>query len=378
MPTMRPPSAQTQTRRGFTLVELMVAVLVGSIVLVGVYTIYSVSVRGYRVQDQAVQAIGQLRTAMHQLKSDLRSAAFNAPAQSEVETWVRVVGAPPLAAVAIDVDPQTPVAHAGVNTAIAPQRLRLLGDYDSHRVWTTVRIEGTIVTLQWNPEHGGQAEFERIFNSERFLRIEMYGEARQEQYIPIASTKWDVNAPQVTVASQVLDVKGYGAGHEVTVASYIRYRLVRDTRRNDASVKYDLIRERLDTQGQPIAGSWLVVAENIVDMQFYDLCFNITAPELGTMRQTPVDLRCYPNLAAVPEAYSLAPDDDNQSHLLRSVTVKIAARTPYEDPEVPFAPRPTIDQPLNAFEVDPETEGAARVFEGAATVFLTSVQARRQ
>ena len=73
---------------GFTLVELMVTILVGSIVIAGVYSIYTESMRGYRVQNHALEGLGQLRMAVRQLRADLRSAGFNSPAQSNQENWV--------------------------------------------------------------------------------------------------------------------------------------------------------------------------------------------------------------------------------------------------------------------------------------------------
>ncbi len=62
----------------------------------------------------------------------------------------------------------------------------------------------------------------------------------------------------------------------------------------------------------------------------------------------------------------------------RSLTFKRAVRAPYEDSVVTFAPRPEVDGPLRAYELDPNLIGAARVVETAATVFLTGIQARRQ
>ena len=62
----------SHSRRGFTLLELMVSVLVGAIVIMGVYSIYGVATRGYRIQDQALQAMSNLRTGLHQLRADLR------------------------------------------------------------------------------------------------------------------------------------------------------------------------------------------------------------------------------------------------------------------------------------------------------------------
>lgn len=368
-------------RRGFTLLELMIAVLIGSIVIMGVYTVYSVSVRGYRMQDQTLEALGNLRLGVQQLKSDLRSAAYNAPAQSDEEPWVTAVGmADPLTAVAITEDTRKPVANDTANQYIAPQMLRLLGDYESHTIYKTVLILGSVVTLEWP---GGTAQdFARVFNSTNMLRIEMYGQARQEQVHEIVSASFNGGLnPTVTLAQPVQGILGFGSGHEATVVSYIQYRLEQDKFRGGTdSVKFDLVREKLDATGSELTPRQFVkVAEYVVDLQFYDICLNVTTPQLGTMIQRPVAIQCYPTMAALTAAgFSLNPDNSNQSHLLRSIKFKLATRTAFEDPDKPMIARTNLDDPLVAFELDPNLRGAAKVFEAAGTVFMTSIQARRQ
>ena len=371
------------TPRGFTLVELMITVLVSAIVMMGVFSIYNVSMRGYRVQDQAIQALAQMRAAGQQLRFDMRSAAFQAPANSDAELWVNAYGTTALTAVAIDSDPgppDPPVHLSETNQNIAPQRIRLLGDYAGQgKTWKTSRIVGNEVFIWWLPEHGGKVEFERIFDPNHILRLD-WKEKTWEQYYVISSATWaGVGAnSKVTLTQPVQGTMGMEDGHEVSIASFYNYRLQRDTRRNNESSKYDLIREELDPAGNPIAGTWLVVAEYVVDLQVYDLCFNQTNPDPQTMTQIPINLICFPNLAAAQTGgFDLSPTGQNDTHLLRSLTVKLAARTPFEDEDVPFMERSTVNEPLRAFELDTTVFGAARVFETAFTVFMTSIQARR-
>jgi prepilin-type N-terminal cleavage/methylation domain-containing protein len=366
--------------QGFTLIELMIAVLVGAVVIMALYAMYSISVRSYRVQDQALEAMSQLRAGTTQLRADLRSAAFNAPSQSEKEPWVFVLGGASLYAVVVDVDPDVPVANIGENDNIVPQRITLTGDFDSHQLFQATMIAGQAVTLQWGPENGGKVDFDRIFVNSNQLRIETYGAARQEQYIPIVSANFNggVN-PTITVQDSVQNVNGFGSGSEVSVVSTIRYRLELDTRRNADSVKYDLIREKISPMGQAVKGSWLVVAEYVVDLQFFDLCFNESTPVVGTMEQLPIALVCYPTLEELSSSpHSLDNNSNNTAHQLRSVSVKLSTRTAFEDQDVSFASRDTINEPLRTYELDPSLAGAARVYEAPFTVFMTSIQARRQ
>ena len=117
----------------------------------------------------------------------------------------------------------------------------------------------------------------------------------------------------------------------------------------------------------------------MVDLQFYDLCVNTAGVEAGTMKQVPVNIACFQNLAGLQGAgRSLAADGTNESHRLRGITVKLAARASHEEESLLFAPRTAVDVPLRAYDLDPAVQGAARVFEMAGTVALISIQARRQ
>ncbi len=366
-------------RRGFTLIELMVTVLVGSIVIAGVYMMYTTSARGYRAQNHALDAIGQIRMGLKQIKADLRSAGFNAPAQSLQEAWVSVPSGDVLSAIAIDVDPTSPVIEPSQNTNIAPQRLRILGDFWSQRSYVVELVGGAVVTLRWDVAVDGEVEeFDRIFVTGRLLRLEAYGSARTEEFIAITDSAFNAGLnPTVTVAQAPGTISGLGTGTEASVLGYVQYSL-KDTG-STSGLKLDLVREELDITGAAVPNTGLVVAENIVDLQFYDLCMNTAAIEAGTMRQVPVSLACFQNLAGLQAAgRSLAADGTNQSELLRGVTVKMASRASHEEEDLLFAQRDTIDEPLRAYDLAPDVPGAARVFEMASAVALISVQARRQ
>ncbi|MEZ4266279.1 MAG: prepilin-type N-terminal cleavage/methylation domain-containing protein [Myxococcota bacterium] len=375
--------------RGFTLLELMIAVLVGTIVSAGIYLMYSQSTRGYRVQNQTLDALGQLRTAGRQIRADLRSAGFNSPVQSAIEAWVVPPAGQTLTAVMVATDPDTPVALPTPNANIAPQQIRILGDFWSQRTYTAQDINGTNVQIEWDPTprsaggDGDEDDFNRIFQPNRMLRIEGYGVARREEIIEIASATWNGGGADVlqtvTLNNAVATVGGFGSGSEISVIGYRRYRLVNDVRRDTSSLKYDLVREDLDPTGAVVDGSALILAENIVDLQVYDFCLNVTAPDPGTMQQVPVQIQCFATLADLEASgRTLDTTATNASHLLRSMTVKVSARTPFEDESVPFAPRGDVDEPLRAFELDENAPGSARVFEVGIMTALTSIQARRQ
>jgi type IV pilus assembly protein PilW len=63
--------------RGFTLVEILVALAVSGIVLSGIYSTYQSQQRSYILQEEIAQVQQNLRAAMYLLTRELRMAGFN-------------------------------------------------------------------------------------------------------------------------------------------------------------------------------------------------------------------------------------------------------------------------------------------------------------
>ena len=123
----------------------------------------------------------------------------------------------------------------------------------------------------------------------------------------------------------------------------------------------------------------LDLQKDLHPLQVFDLCFNESEPAAGTMEQLPISLVCYPTLEKLSSSFhSLENTSSNTAHQLRSMSVKLATRTIFEDQDIMFAPRDSINEPLRTYELDPSLAGAARVYEAPFTVFMTSIQARRQ
>ncbi|MBV5327055.1 MAG: prepilin-type N-terminal cleavage/methylation domain-containing protein [Chlorobium sp.] len=68
---------QKGNERGFTLVELMIAVAVGGIVMAAVMTSFLSQHRSYLAQDEVVEMQQNARVAMDMLTRDIRSAGFD-------------------------------------------------------------------------------------------------------------------------------------------------------------------------------------------------------------------------------------------------------------------------------------------------------------
>jgi len=63
--------------RGFTLVEILVALVVSSIVLSGIYSTYQTQQRSYVLQGEIARMQQNLRAAMYLISRELRMAGFN-------------------------------------------------------------------------------------------------------------------------------------------------------------------------------------------------------------------------------------------------------------------------------------------------------------
>jgi prepilin-type N-terminal cleavage/methylation domain-containing protein len=64
-------------KRGVTLIELLVALVIGGIVVAGIYRVFIAQSKAYTVQDQVVEVQQNIRSAMEILLRDLRMAGYN-------------------------------------------------------------------------------------------------------------------------------------------------------------------------------------------------------------------------------------------------------------------------------------------------------------
>jgi type IV pilus assembly protein PilW len=67
-------------RKGITLIELLVALVIGGIIIAAIYRVFLAQSRAYVVQDQVVEVQQNVRSGMEILLRDLRMAGFNGDA----------------------------------------------------------------------------------------------------------------------------------------------------------------------------------------------------------------------------------------------------------------------------------------------------------
>jgi len=64
-------------RRGITLIELLVALVICGLVIAGIYRVFVAQSKTYTVQDQVVEVQQNIRSAMEILLRDLRMTGFD-------------------------------------------------------------------------------------------------------------------------------------------------------------------------------------------------------------------------------------------------------------------------------------------------------------
>ena len=376
--------------RGFTFVELMTTLFLGFIITSAVYVMYDQSSRAYQTQTQFTEAHRQLRFSLDHIRADIRRASFQATPNHLTDP--RVCWTPPgssLRAVSLKSNDGY-VFDPSSNVHINPSSLTLFGDYfapDGHTFQATQIDSGGNVFLDTTDPvvaNLTEPEFTAIFRpGVRWLRVTTRDE--KDWYAPVASV--DHGNRRITLG-EVPPVTGYcvssfGAG-EISPVGWVRYRLAQDTRSEallgDGGAarivgKTDLIREEVDSTGEAIPSTALVIGENVVDLAFYDFGFDNSSPGQASLITVQPFIEDVVNgdgsgalgataLTAIPER-------------LRFFTVKLSVRTVYEEYEVDFVPRPAAHGPFHTFELDPTMEGSSRVESSASRVDLRNISMRR-
>ena len=229
-----------------------------------------------------------------------------------------------------------------------------------------------------------QAEFESIFRPNvRWLRVVTKDE--KEWYAPIVAV--DFPNRRLTLGSSPPPsgycLAGFGQGW-VNPVGWLRYELRAGyaTASLLAEVLNSGIPERrtscaleVRSDGTAVEGTALTLAENVVDLQFYDFGFDSALQGWATT------ITHYPvieNVAPIGGGGLLGTDPViAEPNNLRYFTIKMSVRTPTESQDFEFEPRNGPYSPLRLFEVDPEMVGAARVEGLASRVDLRNFTLRR-
>jgi prepilin-type N-terminal cleavage/methylation domain-containing protein len=395
-------------QKGFTLIELMVAVFVGAIVIWGVYTIFVGGQRIFHEEHRISQSQLAVRLGMDVIKNDIKRAGFLSSPNIDLDPMVcRNQGGPALlrlhpivhtngTAGLVYTGSSGQIPNVSQNAYIAPDAIVLTGNYISATSYLAQTIQaaaGTIMlqnisrrllpgedpnTLRAVPTDG---EFAMMFPQNAYLRVvNKYGYIMFSQVNSVsdAATR-TINAnplPDSSLADIRCGIDGYGEGSEVNVVDAVMYRIEVDP--NDTTgKKTDLVRWEVsigvDGTFAPIAGRREVIIEYAVDFQVW---FREDDPAAaGPQIDYPVDIPADDVIVIGHDGALLDGTASAHPENLRAAVIRISVRTAEEDPTFPFVARAAGD-PLTRFELDPQALGAAHVRTLEAQVELPNISLR--
>ena len=172
-------------QQGFTLVEMMVALVAGAIAIGSIYYVSAASSWHFQEQQRVAQTQMNLRMAMEHLRRDVARAGYLGTPNSAREQRCMTPGAPVTAVELVEGAGTSVLPNAAANPGVQADTLRLTGNYvtsDSYLV-NTFSASGNTVDLQQNwqafrrtfgaADAGGYSAeaFEDVFRTGRWLHI---------------------------------------------------------------------------------------------------------------------------------------------------------------------------------------------------------------
>lgn len=394
---------------GFTLLELLVALVAGLIAIVAVYYVSSASSRHFHEQQRVAQAQTAVRMAMQQIRRDVARAGLFSTPNSQREPQC-LTPPRPVHAITFGNNVDSGALPQNVLNGVSADRLRLTGNFVTSDTYFISTLSGdgrsAFLQMEWQgfrrdfgrwtsanlveggpdmaPGYDGDAVAE-VFVPGRMVHIQNV--QGYHFFLDIAGViAPGTAAPQVRFRQQLpiggTCVGGLADGATISPVSAIEYAVV-DPRadaelgdllgvgataaldRATGRVNSVLVRRDVDLQtGAPIAGTTRVVLEYVADLNYEFVFDEQLTPDLppNLVRRTGEDSagRLNGNPAAVPQR-------------VRSVIVRLSARTPAEEPGFLFVPGGPA---LTRYDVNPDVPGAARVRTLETEIFLPNLASR--
>lgn len=297
--SVRISGAGARSQRGLTIVELLVAVAIASLVLTSIFVVTSTTSRSFRLQNDMGRGMDRLNFAMDTVKSDLRRASFLGVPNSNVTLYPNFVRVCPTAALSAFAPNglQSLVARNGAATyapavgndifeGAAPDTMLLFGAFRSVRRYpVSLLADGTNSTRIFTMgESLAQMNYE-FDGSILGVTSNLGGMVFLRAGASAPVTADGAFADRVNVA--LVDQMSTGSGVdnictfagltrenlEVVPMHFVRY----DVRTDFTERSTVLVREELDYTGRVLAS--YIVARNVADFQVW---FDSTTSAFGT------------------------------------------------------------------------------------------------
>ncbi|MFO0557242.1 MAG: prepilin-type N-terminal cleavage/methylation domain-containing protein [Polyangiales bacterium] len=402
MKRMTPKAMRSRTRAksaaGFTIIEVLVALGLTSVVAIGLFTLSRVATQTFQQQQRVSEMQLRLRSAVEMLRSDLTRAGYHGTPNSASDPTVCPRPVVPVVSVAAALDTPNPTFLAGDNQFIQPVVVQITGNMsstDEYKIGAVVlnRVRVQHRWDEWERVRSAQ-DMDRIFSPGRLVRLRgldgsmQFGTVRSTDYRdarqPIA------NMPAIDLEQPVVVNDGTTSGCGlnsslgwIAPVSTIEYRIM-----NAAGIaanayvgsapfidgKMDLVRREMRRTGgmlQAVPGSELLVAEYAVDF-----AIGAVFDEGALLTSEPRTVRYGFNDPVVFQRLTMPGAGTSQSHRLRAITFRLSVRDRTQDPEFGWTQRGSAAEPLTRFRVSALLPGAARVRTATGEVSLVNTSTR--
>lgn len=354
-----PPRRPRGQTRGFSLLELMVAIVAAGFLISAVYFASSRSSKTFQEQQRIAQTQLAVRAAIEQLRADASRAGFLASPNSTTDPFVCIPRpAVPIRAVRLtNAAGGLPGGLTGLNPNIGvPDQLELVGSFDTPEEFhaQTINAGSSQISVQtWTQGFRractSQQTCAEIFQAGRWLRVT--NTLGYSQFVRLSGAAMTCppgrpcSALTLTYAGTLrfvgtsagCGITGFGTGTRIGVLSGVRYRIgqlassplaYRATSAADnTTLKSDLLRERFQLAGGPVFSSSIAL-EYAVEL---DVRYVVNT---AALRTDP------PNLVIQTSAASGAYTTPER---VRSMIVRLSARTRDEDDRWPWVARAVTD-----------------------------------
>jgi len=292
-------------RRGFTLVELMVALSGGLFLSAVVFALSRDTTRFYQREARVAGATFAGLVGFERLKSDIRRAGYLST--PNIQTDPLMLAPPGTGAAAmvqslagLRITPDTPnhasnaafAANALAGQTLTPDQIVLSGSYTITDEFSVAEFAGQTIFLQVNAPSMARlgyigattaaqtALLSNVFQTGRLIRLVDRG--GRVQFGSVAAVNGGAT-PSVTLAAPLIARGGNGTGGSVNVVNLIRYQ-IRDLQTEadprwaplyaasagapGEGARTELVRDELNAAGTAIVNSSDIVAEYAVDLSF--------------------------------------------------------------------------------------------------------------
>lgn len=334
------------------MVELLVAVVLSSIVIITVYFVFSANTRQYYTQEQTVQMQEAMRFALEYLKTDLRNAGRHSTVVGSNAVGVGDPGycraTPPGAELRgvqlFEQDEGQPLVLSANNNGLAPDRLRILADASGdvrlsaeQNGGDSVRVSAVQRTTEATQVVSSAPRFLRTYRAGYYLRIENL-DSGQFDLVPIRAVAHAGGGPTVTLARPTCVPACISGRCLVNPVQLVEYVVRPDPPNNRNAPKTDLVRRVIDANdgATELPDVTVTVGEYVVNFQVwghYDL-----RADASLQPDIPEDANPADTLGNAPGGLAEGAAMRNRLRRLRTLSLLLAVRTPREDPEMLVAP----------------------------------------